>query len=224
MVIIMRSHNLFALLALTCTQFAFAQSSITPSGDPVSGSAVISELNLARQNPALYAGFLEDLRSHYNGNLLALPDRPKTYTKEGVRAVDEAIRFLRSTKPLAPLILSPGMSKGAADHCADQASGRLGHGGSDGSNPGQRMGRYGMWGASWGENISYGKTTARDIVIQLIVDDGLRARKHRKNIFNPNFNYAGAGYGPHAVYRTVCNIDFAGAYAERDSGLFARNY
>ncbi len=78
------------------------------------------------------------------------------------------------------------------------------------------MNRFGAWSGSWGENISYGKSTARDVVIALIIDDGLRSRKHRKNIFNAAFNYAGAAVGPHARYRTVCSIDFAGGYAERE--------
>jgi len=40
---------------------------------------------------------------------------------------------------------------------------------------------------------------------------------------NPKFNYAGAAFGPHARYRTVCSIDFAGGYAERAETLVARN-
>jgi uncharacterized protein YkwD len=141
-----------------------------------------------------------------------------------VRAVDEAIRFLRSTPALPPLIVSAGMCRSAADHCAYQARGGFGHRGADGSNPGQRMSRYGMWSRAWAENISYGKATARDIVIQLIVDDGLPGRKHRKNIFNSAFNYAGAAYGPHAVFGSVCNIDFAGTYVEDGSAILARSY
>ena len=147
-------------------------------------------------------------------------------TREGVAAIDEAIRFLQGARPTAPLIFSPGISLAAAEHVADQGAGAFGHGGSDHSDPGDRMNRHGTWSSLWGENISYGKATPQDVVIALIIDDGLRSRKHRKNIFNPAFNYAGAAFGPHARYRTVCNIDFAGGYVESVSNsrsLFARN-
>ena len=219
----MRLLNLIIPLTVVSFQVAIAAEDSASAGS-VSASAVIAEINRARENPALYATCLEELRFHYSGNFLVLSGHTKIHTKEGLRAVDEAIRFLRSTKPLQPLVLSPGMCKAAADHCADQAGGGFGHGGSGWSNPARRMNRYGVWSASWGENISYGKATARDIVLQLIIDDGLSSRKHRKNIFNPNFNFAGAAYGAHARYGSVCNIDFAGAYVERDSALVARNY
>lgn len=221
----MRARFLIVLFTLVSSQIVpAAAEEPSASKDLVSGNAVIREMNLARQNPALYATYLEELRSNYNGNFLVLPGQTRIHTKEGLRAVDEAIRFLRSTRPLQPLIISPGMCQGAADHCADQTNGRLGHDGSDGSNPGLRMSRHGSWSLGWGENISYGKATAREVVLALIIDDGLPARKHRKNIFNSHFNYAGAAYGPHARYRTVYSIDFAGGYTERDSALVARNY
>lgn len=194
---------------------AKSQSHSTRPDDTISAAAVLRELNLARENPSLYASFIEELRPHFQGNILALPGRTMLRTKEGVAALDEAIHFLRSTRPESPLTLSRGMSHAANDHVADQASGVMGHGGTDSSSPGDRMNRYGNWSTLWGENISYGKATARDVVIALIVDDGLRARKHRHNIFNSTFNYAGVGCGTHALYRTVCTIDFAGGYAER---------
>ena len=190
----------------------------------VSGESVVHEMNLARQNPAAYAGFLEEVRDHYNGRFVVLPGQTRYYLHEGLHSVDEAIHFLRSTQPLQPLALSPGMCRGAADHCVEQVGGAVGHG-----NPARRMSRYGTWAAAWGENIAYGKMSARDIVLALIIDDGLPARKHRANIFATKFNYAGAAYGPHARYGSVCSIDFAGAYFERggqtvQTALVAKNY
>ena len=107
----------------------------------------------------------------------------------------------------------------AADYCREQARGAVGHYGGDGSDPGSRISRYGVVAQGWAENIAYGQRSARAIVVALIIDDGVRGRGHRRNIFNPNYNAAGAAYGPHARYGTVCSIDFAGGYAE---GTFVR--
>jgi uncharacterized protein YkwD len=193
-----------------------------------SARAVIREMNLARQNPALYAGFVRELRTQMNGNVMVLPGHTRIRTKEGARALDDAIRFLEKSQPLPPFVFSLGMSRAAADHCADQAGGGFGHEGKDRSHAGQRIARYGMWSGSWGENVSYGKSSARDVVLALIIDDGLPARKHRQNIFNPGFNFAGAAFGRHARFGTVCSMDFAGSYAERGqesaATLVARNF
>jgi uncharacterized protein YkwD len=174
----------------------------------ISAPAVLRELNLARENPKLYATFVAE-------------SRPSHMIEHG-RAVDEAVRFLTRSHPLPPLTLSAGMCRAAADHCAEQVGGQLGHDGSDRSSPGERISRYGSWTTTWGENISYSRKTAREVVLALIIDDGVRSRGHRKNIFNPKFNYAGAAFGPHARYRTVCTIDFAGGFAERADSLVLR--
>ncbi len=184
-------------------------------------------MNLARQHPDLYANILETRRGNFRGSVFVQENGSLLRTQEGVRGLDDAIRFLRHAQPLQPLSASGGMSQAAAQHVADQAGGAFGHGGSDRSNPGARLNRYGAWIGTWGENISYGKTSAREIVVALIIDDGQRARKHRQNIFNPAFNVAGAAVGPHARYRSVCSIDFAGGYAEHGQqvagSLLARN-
>jgi uncharacterized protein YkwD len=191
-------------------KFAIAREDSSPADQAqVSAAAVIREINLARENPSLYATF-------------AAEARPFHMIEHG-HAVDEAVRFLKKARPLPQLTLSAGMSRAAADHCGEQVEGQLGHDGADRSSPGDRISRYGTWSVTWGENISYGQKTARGIVLTLIIDDGVRSRGHRKNIFNPKFNYAGAAFGPHARYRTVCSIDFAGGYAERGEALVARN-
>jgi hypothetical protein len=197
-----------AALLLILAYPAFAREKSSQS-EPISATAVLRELNLARQNPTLYATFVAEAR-------------PSFMIERG-RAVDEAVRFLGKARPVPPLTMSPGMCHAAADHCGEQVAGQLGHEGSDRSHGGDRISRYGSWSTTWGENISYSRKTAREVVLALIIDDGVRGRGHRKNIFNPKFNFAGAAFGPHARYRTVCTIDFAGGYAERGEQLVAKN-
>ena len=202
------------ILAITALVFPLhflkaKETAANAENESISASAVIREINFARENPKLYATFVAE-------------SRPSHMIERG-RAVDEAVRFLKKTGPLPPLTLSTGMSRAAADHCAEQIEGQLGHDGTGRSSPGERISRYGSWSATWGENISYSRKTAREVVLSLIIDDGVRSRGHRKNIFNSKFNYAGAAFGPHARYRTVCTIDFAGGYAERAEPLVARN-
>jgi len=171
-------------------------------------------MNLARQNPSLYATFIEQTRQNYSGDVCLMPGNVRLRTHEGVRALDDAIQFLRRAKPQLPLALSPGLCLAAADHCREQAGGAMGHYGSHGSDPGNRISRYGTVSQGWAENIAYGRHSAREIVVGLIVDDGVRGRGHRKNIFNPTYNVAGAAYGSHARFGGVCSIDFASGYAE----------
>jgi uncharacterized protein YkwD len=209
MEIIMRLAILAAATGLFTLNFAHAkENSPATEQEEISPSAVVRELNVARENPKLYATF-------------AAESRPFHMIEHG-RAVDEAVQFLGKARPLPPLTLSSGMCRAAADHCAEQVAGQLGHDGNDRSSPGERISRYGSWSSTWGENISYSQKTARGVVLALIIDDGVRSRGHRKNIFNPKFSYAGAAFGPHARYRTVCTIDFAGGYAERADALVSR--
>jgi uncharacterized protein YkwD len=176
---------------------------------------VISEMNLARSNPAQYAKHLEELKQFYSGNLLKLPGQVPVLTREGVKAVKEAILYLKSAAALPELRASEGLSKAAKDHVIDQSrSGKTGHTGQDGSQPHQRMERYGSWQGISGENIAYGDHNARMIVMQLIIDDGVPDRGHRENIFNSRFRVAGVAIGSHPVYQTICVITYAGDYIE----------
>jgi len=62
-----------------------------------------------------------------------------------------------------------------------------GHTGSDGSSMSGRLERYGDWNGKIGENCDFGNSTGRDIVISLIVDDGVSNRGHRNNLFSSDF-------------------------------------
>jgi uncharacterized protein YkwD len=181
-------------------------------------NAVVYEINMARTAPKDYSSFLEQWKKYYDKKLLKLPGETPILTKEGAGGVVEAVRYLRSVKPVLPLNASKGMSLGARDHVKDQgSSGSTQHRGSDGSQVWDRVNRYGTWEKSIAENIACGSDKARAIVMFLIVDDGVSGRGHRKNIFNPDFRVIGVACGHHATYRTICVTIFAGGYKEKSS-------
>ena len=176
---------------------------------------VLAEVNLARTQPDRYADFLAGCRSHYRDHFLALPGEPLTRTREGISALDEAVRALRHTRPLSPLALSGGLGKAAAELAREQArTGALGHRSADGSSPFARMSRHGRWHSHAGEAIDYGGATAQRIVYNLIVDDGVRDRGHRLNLLAPDFRVAGVARASHPQFHQVCVIDLAAAYTE----------
>lgn len=149
-IIMSRSFSAVLFLSVFAVVSAFAAEDEI---DSASGRAVIREMNLARQNPTLYASFVRELLGRMSGNVLILPGHTRIRTKEGTAAIAEAIRFLEAAEPLPPLTASRGMSRAAADHCADQAGGGFGHEGQDRSHAGQRIARYGTFSGGWGENI-----------------------------------------------------------------------
>lgn len=165
----------------------------------LAGAAVVVvavTVNRARTNPAAYAKVIERRLAGYNG-------------REGQRAIREAIRVMRNTASMPALRHSDLVSRAAEDHVRDQGrTGRTGHAVSDGSNPFIRTRRYlDSHGAA--ENIAYGLFDARDIVVELIIDDGVPSRGHRANILNPNYGIAGVATGPHECYGVMCVMNFS---------------
>lgn len=180
--------------------------------------AIINEMNLARANPASYAKNLELYRSYYRGKEIHFPDGRKLLTNEGQSAVDEAIAFLKSTKTMSPFEVRDGMIRAAKDHLKDMiTTGKSGHRGSDGSLPEDRIGKYGSWSGSIGEDIVYHSRGARDSVIGLIVDDGTANRGHRKNIFKTDYQVIGIALAEPNASGTLCVITFAGTFRDRSN-------
>ncbi|WP_167608827.1 CAP domain-containing protein [Maribellus sediminis] len=178
---------------------------------------VIYEINLFRSNPAKYSElYIAPLANYYDSKILRYPGDKSIRTVEGVRALNECVRELKkmSYKP----ILNPdkSLSLSARDHQLDQQkSGLTGHTGTDHSNLRQRIERYGTWQTRIGENIAYGNSNARQIVVFLLIDDGVRDRGHRATLLNPDFKVVGLACGKHPVYETMCVLDFAGGMIEK---------
>ena len=137
---------------------------------------VLAEINLARTAPQQYAQIVAAQSAGYRGT-------------EGDRAVSEAVNFLQKARPLPPLTVSAGMSSSALSHVLDMGpTGGRGHKGSNGSQPWDRMARFGRWVGQAGENIDYGNHDARSIVVRLIVDDGVRGPRPSQEHLQPRLH------------------------------------
>lgn len=168
---------------------------------------VILELNKARANPAKYAELyikprIKNFKGKiYNGNLI---------TREGSSVVQECVRVMSSTPKLSPLSVDNELTEFAKYHTEKQSKTVLvGH-----NKPGKSFKKRSKFlvkkGLMVGENISYGDNSGREIVISLLIDDGVSGRGHRKNIFTEGYTHVGASYGDHKLFRHMCTIDFYG--------------
>jgi hypothetical protein len=175
---------------------------------------VVLELNLLRSNPQKYAElYLKPFRQYYNGKNLEIPGRITIITNEGIKPLDECISQLSKAQSAPELFPSQGMCKAARDHAEDQSkSGKTGHDGSDGSTLPDRLNRYGKWLTTIGENIDYGNGNAREIIIALLIDDGVSSRGHRKNLLNGAYHNIGVAVRSHPKYEYVCVMDYAGGF------------
>lgn len=174
--------------------------------------AVFTHTNAARVAPKTFAQHLQGQLAYYKGMQLHLPGKSHIIsTHEGAAAVQEAIQFLKTTETVPALEWSPILARAAQDHVIDTGpSGHIGHKGLDNSTPFQRIERYGKWRGTAGENIAYGKDNGLDVVKGLIIDDGVKSRGHRANIFNKKYKYVGVACGPHQKFRTLCVSVYAG--------------
>lgn len=203
---------LFNLLFVMSGSAQVTDRANTKQNDEIA-AGVVQEINLVRSNPSAYAANLEAIKKYYKGSIYLSPTEGRITTFEGVTAVDEAIQALRVGKPLAPLKFSNGMSRAAMDHVIDQGGkGLVDHKGTDGSLAAIRLNRYGIWQNDIGENINFGRHTPREIVIALLIDDGVKSRGHRKNILQSKFAFIGTASGMHAKHGVMTVVDFADDY------------
>lgn len=172
---------------------------------------VLAEMNLARTQPQRYAKIVAERAPRWRGS-------------EGPRAAYEAVRFLKSARPVAELEWSEGIGHAALSHVLDiGARGGRGHYGSRGESPWKRMDRFGERTGYAAENISYSWGDARSIVMSLIIDDGVRNRAHRRNLFGASFRVAGVAVGAHARAGTMCVMNLASGFVEAGDRIAVRS-
>lgn len=204
----MKALQLLAAATLVFASLTSAQAG--PRSTEASGNftqEVIDQVNRVRTNPQAYAAYLENFRSCYSQDgMFHAPGRRTLRTREGITALDDAIRTLKRASAQTPITASDLLAGAGRELInAQQQTGQIGHG----SSPMDRMQHYGSWENMVGENVAYGAPTAEQVVYNLVVDDGERSRGHLKNILQPGFRMAGVSKGNHPIYGSICVIDFA---------------
>lgn len=193
------------------------------SGDPATAApkaeyrelerAVFSETNRLRANPVAYGRVLEGVLERMSGGIYY----PRSSdvgikTQEGEKAVKEALAAISRRSALSNLRWSEELAELARKHVNDTGpKGLVGHDNSKGEGFSERVSAViesGKFSFS-SENLAYGYSSAEDIVAQLIIDDGVPGRGHRKNMLKEQINYTGVGCGYHRQYGHMCAAIYA---------------
>lgn len=142
-----------------------------------------------------------------------LENRLRPYVKEkgieGNSYAKSLIDDLKSAKKVNPLQSSPVLENLARGHAIDMGSkGKVGHNSSNGMTFANRL-RKKIKTGMIAENCDYGNSDPLDIVMSLLIDDGITSLGHRKNILHPELNWIGIAIEKHKTYRMNCVMDFA---------------
>lgn len=174
---------------------------------------ILRLINQTRQDPKSAIPLLQQRLDSFEGEFYKTDGR-KMKTREGPKAVQDAIDFLNNQQPLPPLDFSKeGLSKTAQDHCDDLCqSGNSGHKGSTGTTLMSRALKHGRWRGSISENIALLQSSPENVLLHWLIDDGVASRGHRGNLFNDKFGCAGAGAGMHSKYKTCAVLVLAGDF------------
>ena len=169
-------------------------------------------MNNFRKNPKELAKKLELIRTYLDpdSNILSEPNKIQIQMVEGDAVFKEAIQFLKSLPPLPPLEWDQNLATSAQEHVNDIGpKGLLLYQSSDGTEPEERIAKYGNYTEPLGENIDFGPNDAMGVIVSLTLDDGEEQRPHRENLFKDDFKKVGIACGPHETEFQMCVMDFA---------------
>jgi len=179
---------------------------------------MIYEINRVRSDPKSYIQYLQPMLNDANNTLKKYGKGYKNYSvtyttntingktvettdtiwhyrnQEEVKALTTLINDLKKLKKLSILKPDTGIYKAAKKHATDQNEHdwKLMHTGTDGSHPWDRILRFSPAMSFGNENIAGNSAkivTARDIVIQLLVDSGIPGYGHRYNLLDPAWTH-----------------------------------
>lgn len=148
----------------------------------------IKYVNLARMYPQKFA--MLEVKDYFGGEgygnyLQNSPYRQSLMKDLGAMSPVEPVYFLQEMQNLASCFARESGSRGVIGHTRINCS--------KGYN---------------GECCSYGHATAREIVLQLLIDHDVPSLGHRKICLNPRYLSIGVSIAPHTKYDNCAVLDF----------------
>jgi uncharacterized protein YkwD len=188
--------------------------------------SILIEHNRLRQDPQSFIPILKEHMKYFKDLTLYLPNSIPLVTQEGSKAYEDAILFLQKQQPLEVLTFDEKLAKAAELHVKDIGpKGALTHESSDGKSVSDRIELFCQWETACAENIDLGAKKGIDVLISLLVDDGIPSRGHRANLFKSNFKFVGVACGVHKEYEVVSVIDYTGGIRDLNKPFFDyKNY
>ena len=168
---------------------------------------IFNLINKFRSNPRELARHLERLKKYLdkNTNILSEPDKIQIQMVEGENVFNEAIQYLKSLSPLPPFEWDDCLAQSAQEHVDDIGpKGLLLYQSSDGTEPEDRISKYGNYVDSLGENIDFGPNDEIGVIVSLTLDDG-----EEDNLFKNDYKKIGIACGPHQSEFQMCVMDMA---------------
>ena len=173
---------------------------------------IFNLINKFRANPRELSRHLERIKKYLDikTNILSEPDKIQIQMVEGEDIFNEAINYLNNLRPLQPFQWEEALAKSAQEHVDDIGpKGLLLYQSSDGTEPEERISKYGDYIESLGENIDFGPNDAIGVIVSLTLDDGEEERPHRENLFKNDYKKIGIACGPHQTEFQMCVMDLA---------------
>jgi uncharacterized protein YkwD len=187
---------------------------------------IFDAINAVRKAPAKYADKIQKLyiAKMDKKNKKLHTGWKRTFT-EGLPAMEEAVKFLKKAKPVAPLKLDMGMSWAAFKHSVYMLTKKkLDHTGKGGSSMNKRLEEYGDWQTTIGENIFKTTKNTRNeelMLLEFIIDDGVKNRGHRANVMKKDFKNVGIGIASDGSEDWI-TLDFSGGFKCKKCGKITK--
>lgn len=172
---------------------------------------------------------INDLRSNPSGWIDRLNNRAETYSgqeykdskgqtfisKEGRYACEEAVDILKEmTRPRSSgrLENEDCLEMVASEYCRDyiESSGDEVLIDQEGLDITQKLDSLGSWRGMIGHCVAFQAGTAEDILIKLLIDDGVASRRNRTALLHPSFQYIGVvSSSSHPKYENITVVILA---------------